>query len=82
MPTLTKIGANRVMIRTNDHPPPHVHIVGPEAEAIFFLNCPAGPVKLRESYNFSQKELQEFEDILNQGIPTMCNKWGEIHGNS
>jgi hypothetical protein len=30
--------------------PAHVHVIGSECEAVFHLNCPYGPVELREDY--------------------------------
>ncbi|WP_408253408.1 DUF4160 domain-containing protein [Paraburkholderia caledonica] len=80
MPTVIRYEGLRISIYTNDHPPPHVHVLGPNREAIFELNCPDGPVSLRESYNFSSRELQEVADLLTRGIPDLCKKWGEIHG--
>ncbi|WP_409071626.1 DUF4160 domain-containing protein [Burkholderia stagnalis] len=68
------------MIRTNDHPPPHVHVIGPDKQASFWLHCPNGSVELRESYNFSRKELQDIEGSLNSRLAMACDKWGEIHG--
>ncbi len=57
MPTVLRIGNLRVVIYPNDHRPAHVHVIGPEHEALFHLNCPAGPVDLRENYGFSTREI-------------------------
>jgi hypothetical protein len=35
MPTVLRIGALRVAIYPNDHPPPHVHVTGAKGEAVF-----------------------------------------------
>ena len=53
MPTVLRIGGLRVTIYPNDHPPPHVHVIGANGEAVFLLNCPGGPAELRESFGFS-----------------------------
>ena len=47
MPTLLRTGRLRVTIYPNDHPPPHVHVIGANGEAVFLLNCPSGPADLR-----------------------------------
>jgi len=53
MPTVLTIGNTRVVIYTNDHPPPHVHAVRRDgALAKPELNCPAGPVTLVEQSGF------------------------------
>lgn len=59
MPTILRIGGLRVAIYPNDHPPPHVHILGAKGEAVFFLNCPDGPAELRESYGFNGPEIRQ-----------------------
>jgi len=38
------------MIYGNDHRPAHVHVWGPDGEAVFILNCWQGPAELRENY--------------------------------
>lgn len=42
------------MIYPNDHRPAHVHVIGKGCEAVFRLQCPLGPVELRENYRFSR----------------------------
>ena len=64
MPTVLRLGGLRVVIYPNDHSPPHVHVIGPAGEAIFRLNCPAGPPALRESMGFKVVELNRLEATL------------------
>ena len=52
MPTVLRIGGLRVVIWPNDHRPAHVHVIGPDGEAVFNLHCPGGPPALRQSYGF------------------------------
>lgn len=49
MPTVVRFDGLRVVIYPNDHRPAHVHGTGQGGEAVFILNCPIGPVDLRES---------------------------------
>ena len=44
--TVLRYGKTRVVVYSNDHPPAHVHAVGPGGRARFVLNCPDGPVEL------------------------------------
>ena len=53
MPTALQIDGLRVVIYPNDHRPPHVHVLGAGTEAVFILNCPAGPPTLRGSFGFT-----------------------------
>ena len=81
MPTILRIGNLRVVIYANDHRPAHVHIVGSGPEAVFHLNCPEGPVGLRENDGFSGRELKRIELFLNQPVVELCVAWKEIHDN-
>ncbi|MGO9259223.1 MAG: DUF4160 domain-containing protein [Bryobacteraceae bacterium] len=45
MPTVLRFDGLRVVIYPNDHRPAHVHMIGRGHEAVFDLNCPAGPVE-------------------------------------
>jgi hypothetical protein len=80
MPTVLKIGDLRVTIYTNDHRPPHVHVIGTEHEAVFKLNCPEGPPELRENYGFSRYELSRIAEQLSEELTALCHRWDQIHG--
>src|SRR6266436_5006272 len=49
MPTVLRLNGLRLIVYPNDHRPAHVHVIGRGCEAVFDLNCPAGPVELREN---------------------------------
>lgn len=70
----------RVVIWPNDHRPAHVHVIGPEEEAVFKLNCPKGPPELRESYGFRLADLNSVADVLGEQLERLCAAWSEIHG--
>lgn len=79
MPTVLRIGNLRVVIYPNDHRPAHVHVIGPGPEAVFYLNCPTGPVRLRENDGFPHRELSHIEPVLNKHVRELCATWKEIH---
>ena len=70
----------RVVIYPSDHRPAYVHVTSSEAEAVFNLNCPAGPIELRESYRFSRGELSRIEEELGERLVVLCEEWSRIHG--
>jgi hypothetical protein len=80
MPTVLTLDGLRVVIYPNDHRPAHVHVIGPEGEAVFVLNCPAGPVGLRESFGFAGRVLRSVEAALNAALSRLCEAWETIHG--
>jgi hypothetical protein len=81
MPTILRIGGLRVTIYPNDHPPPHVHVIGAKGEAVFLLNCPSGPAELRENFGFNGPEIRRMTVDLLAHVPTLCAQWGTIRGN-
>ena len=80
MPTVLRIGALRVAIYPNDHRPAHVHVIGDGHEAVFQLNCPAGPVALRENYGFPAHDLARIASVLLDNLAALCRAWESIHG--
>lgn len=80
MPTVMRIDGVRVTIWPNDHRPAHVHVVSKSGEAVFNLNCPDGPLKLRESYGFRRAELNRLQAALSDAVVAFCREWSRIHG--
>jgi hypothetical protein len=80
MPTVFRFGSFRVVIYPNDHRPPHIHAIGNGHEAVFELQCPNGPVNLRENYGFSRADLAAIVANLNEHLKLLCAAWEKIHG--
>lgn len=80
MPTALRFDGLRVVIYPNDHRPAHVHVLGRGGEAVFKLNCPIGPLDLRESFGFSGPELRRILDRLMSALAQLCRTWEAIHG--
>lgn len=68
------------MIYPNDHRPAHVHVIGHSCEAVFSLNCPKGPVTLRENYYFARREIARIKAILAAKLAQLCRDWEKIYG--
>ncbi len=80
MPTVLRFGGLRVVVYPNDHGPAHVHVIGNGCEALFNLNCPDGPVEVRENYRFSRREISKIEAEVTERADELCLAWEEIHG--
>lgn len=80
MPSVLRFDGLRVVIHPADHRPQHVHVMGADGEAVFILNCPAGPPQLRESYGFSRRQLSRIKDELAHHLAVLCEEWRKIHG--
>lgn len=80
-PTILCVGNLRVVIYPNDHRPAHVHVVGPDGEAVFILHCPDGPLELRECYGFKLADVARIQIVLAGKLAELCNGWSKLHGN-
>jgi hypothetical protein len=47
---------------------------------VFDLNCPAGPVELRENYGFSRREIRHMLAVTMDHLNELCRAWEQIHG--
>ncbi|MGC8732529.1 MAG: DUF4160 domain-containing protein [Halothiobacillaceae bacterium] len=79
MPTFLRFGPYRVVIYPNDHRPAHVHVIGNGGEAVFNLQCPAGPPVLREFMGLADKELNRIAAQLQAELAMLCDAWRTIH---
>src|SRR5215831_9773094 len=79
MPTIDSIAGLRVVIYPNDHRPDTVHVIG-DCEAVYKLNCPAGPPELRENYGFTARRLARIQAVLTSRLAHLCAEWSRIHG--
>ena len=80
MPTVMRIDGLIVVVRSNDHRPSHVHVMGHGCEAVFKLHCPHGPPELRENYGFKDPELGKILEALDANLAYLCKEWRRIHG--
>jgi hypothetical protein len=80
MPTIFRFAGLRVVIYTNDHQPPHVHVIGDGCEAVFEMNCDGRPITLRENYGFALARLRKIKVVLQQQKRVICLAWEKIHG--
>ena len=71
----------RVVVRSNDHPPPHVHVLGKGLDCRVKLNCPDGPVEFWDyKGELARDHLNEFLAEIAERHADCCRVWSEIHG--
>jgi hypothetical protein len=80
VPAVLRFDGLRVVIYPNDHRLAHVHVIGAGHESVFDLNCPLGPVELRENYGFSRSEIRHITGVLTDHLDELCLAWERIHG--
>lgn len=79
MPTILRHDGFRVVIYPNDHRPAHVHVVKPDRSAVFFLDCPNGPPRLRENDGLTRAELRSVATAISVQLAACCERWRAIH---
>jgi hypothetical protein len=77
---LPKLKGWRVVIYTNDHLPPHVHVMAADVHARFELFCDLGQVRLMSNIGFEMRQIQQVEAYLLKHVAHLCSEWGKIHG--
>ena len=53
--------------------------MGGDREAVFALNCPHGPVALRENHGFVLSAVNRIEAALTRELGVLCERWRAIH---
>ncbi|MEX0853831.1 MAG: DUF4160 domain-containing protein [Bauldia sp.] len=80
MPTILRFDGLRVAVYPNHHRPAQVHVVGNGLEAVFDLNCPGGPLALRENFGFAHRQTSRIASRLAAELADLCREWRRIHG--
>ena len=76
MPTILRVDGLRIVIYPNDHPPAHVHVIGPDWEVVVNL---VG-MKVREIIGGGDLEARCAFDIVQENRIVLMDAWRSIHG--
>ncbi len=76
MPTVWRDGNLRVVIYTDDHPPPHVHIYG-DGETKIALTGDIGIVRI---VGATPRESRRALAIVREKRDMLIERWNGIHG--
>ena len=74
-PTVAYYKSVRFMIRTNDHPPPHIHAVKDNCEAV--IEIQSG--KVVRSHGFSQQDVARIVKEVLARQELLQEEWDAIH---
>lgn len=72
-PTILRTRNLSVRIYPKDHEPPHVHVIGPDAEAKFRIS----DMECIFSRGFSNTALQRITEFLKEEKVTLLEAWNE-----
>lgn len=75
MPVILITKNLKVYIYPKDHDPPHVHVIGPDSEARFYIHS----LECYQSYGFSKKDVNRISEFLEDNIELLIQAWEELH---
>jgi hypothetical protein len=82
MPTIFQTHGYRGVIYPADHRPAHVHVKGAGFEVVFNLNCPDGPLELRNvGGKVADSKIIRIAALVEPEIQALCAAWRKQHGN-
>lgn len=70
-PTVLRTSNLQIRVYPKDHNPPHVHVVGPGAEAKFRID----KVECLFSKGFSKKALKQMEEFIEDNLKGLMEAW-------
>ena len=76
VPTVLRIGGFRVVVYPNDHPPAHVHVLGPGWTVVIDLTMSC----VREVINCSEREARDVLRRVVERRAELIEAWRRIHG--
>ena len=79
MPTVWRDGNLRIVIYTDDHPPPHVHVFGDGETKIALAGADGAPVVVR-IVGADRREARRALEIVREKREHLLEKWNGIHG--
>ena len=82
MPTIFRVRGLRVVIYTNDHWPPHVHVIGSGREAKIALGGEGEHPSLVMNAGLSRPLLAAALVEINRKRDLLMQRWREIHGDA
>ena len=77
MPTVLRVGGLRFVIYPNDHPPAHVHIIGPGWGVVVNLR---GQVVREVIGPCSERDARRALDLAREHRAALLKAWRRIHG--
>lgn len=67
----------RIVIHTRDHSPPHVHAIGPDAEAVINLIT----MEVIQVNGFDARSVKQIQQFIWVRKAMLLEAWNEIHKN-
>jgi len=70
----------RIAIHSNDHPPPHVHVIGPDGEACIAIGDDTMAPEVWDFQGLAVREVITALRLIARHQTDLLNAWRKIHG--
>ena len=80
MPTIIRQGGFRVVIYTDDHAPPHVHVFYGNEELLASLGSDTVPASVRSNRGMKPHRILKALQLVADNQALLLERWREIHG--
>lgn len=82
MATIFRVRGLRIVIYSNDHWPPHVHVLGADREAKIALDGERNRPTVVTNSGLSRMQLAAALVEINDKRELLLQRWSEIHGDA
>ena len=76
MPTIFEIGPFRIIIRTRDHLPAHVHCRCPDGEVLIEIES----LKVIRNHGVHLSDVRRLKVFVSEKREVLMNEWEHFHG--
>ena len=79
MPTVLRKRGFDIRIRTDDHNPPHVHVVKAGEEVVILLAVGFDDPEIRENRGMARPNIRNAMDLVTENNEALLREWRKIH---
>jgi Domain of unknown function (DUF4160) len=79
MPTIANENGMKIVVWSNDHQPPHVHVFGKDWEVRVLIGAEAVLYSVDTGNPYS-KQVSRAVELVGRHLEACNSKWREIHG--
>ncbi len=79
MPTVLRQRGFDIRIRTDDHNPPHVHVVKGGEEVVILLAVGFDDPEIRENRGMIRSNIRSAMDLVTANNDELLSRWRQIH---
>ena len=80
MPTILEKDGFRIIIRTRDHNPPHVHVYKAEGQITIIIGSETEPTEIVRVWDMNRSDAKKAVAIVEENRMHLLAKWREIYG--